>query len=500
MKLKIELLEKYPWFRHESAMKQEGKGGQIKALASIEVDENEKKYDFNRIEIMAVSDHPTQLHSNLLRIGGKNLKKICKHKSGNPSSEKDHLMSPSAYKVILRRDSSDKMRIDTEGHESYLPENFTSLQDFLPNCVDNENMRFWIGGERGIELTGVTPYSKSKLDPAVNRTEEEILANGVHVQDVLKRRYKIDFCKSSNEECTFIKNCRDCCVFFDQQLRSKEEKGRNKRNRKKDDEFCEENKLETLLCNGDMYKQRLKVTCELVYESETVTLTAYSDLMFDRKRYGVIQIDECSSDNIVLTNASLQTNTIIFEKLDIPKSMKFEVQYVYVMTDESELSENDVGDEIRTMKVNDDSVLGVGPRGDVLKIFNQATSGQILNMAMEGRCKVFLKLKIVDNMGCNGGEANMELKVYQHHCSFDNDLHNFDVLNASISDHDMSDETNPSCFLCSTRIQKARDQFKKFSENVSKSKVVRRSLHSPEQQPFRKKQAISKLNTFLPFS
>ena len=40
MKLKVELLEKYPWFRHESAMKQEGKGGQIKALVSIEGNEN----------------------------------------------------------------------------------------------------------------------------------------------------------------------------------------------------------------------------------------------------------------------------------------------------------------------------------------------------------------------------------------------------------------------------------------------------------------------------
>ena len=388
------------------------------------------------------------------------------------------------------------MQIDTDGHESYLPENFDSLQELLPSCVDDENLRFRIGGEWGLELTGITPYSRLKLDPAVNRTEEEILANGVHIQDVIKRRYKLDSCKSSNEECTFIKNCKNCCDFFDQQLRSKEEKGRNKRNRKNDDEFCEENKLENLLCNGDMFKQRLKVTCELVCESETVTLTAYSDLMFDRKRYGVIQIDECSSDNIVLANASLQTNTIIFEKLDIPKSMKFEVEYFYVMTDESDLSENDVGDEICTMKVNENSVLGVGPRGDVLKIFNQATSGQILKMALEERCKVFLKLKIVDNMGCNGGEDNMELKVYPHHCSFDNDLHNFDVLNASISDHDMSNETNPSCFLCSTRIQKARDQFKKFSENISKSKVVRRSLMSPEQQPFRKKPAPSMLNIF----
>ena len=82
------------------------------------------------------------------------------------------------------------MQIDTDGHESYLPENFDSLQELLPSCVDDENLRFRIGGEWGLELTGITPYSRLKLDPAVNRTEEEILANGVHIQDVIKRRYK----------------------------------------------------------------------------------------------------------------------------------------------------------------------------------------------------------------------------------------------------------------------------------------------------------------------
>ena len=75
MYLNIRLLEKYPWFRHESAMKQEGKGGQIKALISVEGADS-KKYQMNRAEIKLISDHPTKLHSNLLRIGGKNLNHI----------------------------------------------------------------------------------------------------------------------------------------------------------------------------------------------------------------------------------------------------------------------------------------------------------------------------------------------------------------------------------------------------------------------------------------
>ena len=191
MYLNIRLLEKYPWFRHESAMKQEGKGGQIKALISVEGADS-KKHQINRAEIKLISDHPTKLHSNLLRIGGKNLKKLCKHQTNKSNSENAPFMSPSAHKIVLTRDESQKMRINKMGHESYLPSNFDDIQKFLPTWVDDKNNIITIGGENGLEVTGTLTYSKSRADPTVNRHEEEIRRNGCHVQDVLKHRNKIE--------------------------------------------------------------------------------------------------------------------------------------------------------------------------------------------------------------------------------------------------------------------------------------------------------------------
>ena len=92
MYLNVRLLEKYPWFRHESAMKQEGKGGQIKAVITVE-GEDSKIYKINRAEIKLISDHPTKIHSNLLRIGGKNLKKLSKHQTDTSNSESKPFMS-----------------------------------------------------------------------------------------------------------------------------------------------------------------------------------------------------------------------------------------------------------------------------------------------------------------------------------------------------------------------------------------------------------------------
>ena len=295
---------------------------------------------------------------------------------------------------------------------------------------------------------------------------------------------------TSRQECNYSKNCENCEVFFSEQLRLKDEKLRKQKNFNNNEESIEANKLETMMCNGGMHKARLHVTVELISGSDEVSLTGCSELMFDRKRYGLIQIDDISSDSVLCENASLQCLTVIFEKIDITKSMKFEVEYFYVMKDksgQSEITERIAADEICPVEVNGSSVCGVGPKGDVLKIFNIATSGKVIKMAMEGNYELFLKLRLIDNNGCIGGEANIQLNVYPHKCQFDNDLHNLDVWNASFSDHELSDKKNVSCFLCMSRVKTAREQYKQFSKNNPKIRVASRCHSDSEQQPPRKK-------------
>ena len=73
MELKINLIETNIWFRHESAMQKEGKGGFLKGTISIE-GANISNYKLTKMELSLVSDHDSRLHCNLLRIGGKYFK------------------------------------------------------------------------------------------------------------------------------------------------------------------------------------------------------------------------------------------------------------------------------------------------------------------------------------------------------------------------------------------------------------------------------------------
>ena len=113
MKLKIDLYETNIWFRHESAMQNEGKGGFIKGNIGIE-GLSRSNYSLEKIEISLASEHDTKLHCNLLRIGGKYFRK-----NGNGGSQKC-FMSPSSYKVTLIRDRFNKLIIDTSKHGNYL--------------------------------------------------------------------------------------------------------------------------------------------------------------------------------------------------------------------------------------------------------------------------------------------------------------------------------------------------------------------------------------------
>ena len=158
------------WFRSESELQNEGKGGFLRGKIRIKgIDKNVETV--RRIELSLLSSHATKLHCNLLRISPKN-KEFHRKAHQTTKSVTDSVMSPSAYSVVLVRDSNETFKIDRTNH-GYLPSGFKvgemwdeENQTLTLGEKESENNPFVNGSpvdkEYGLCLTIVKPLSKQE--------------------------------------------------------------------------------------------------------------------------------------------------------------------------------------------------------------------------------------------------------------------------------------------------------------------------------------------------
>ena len=104
-------VEENHWFRSESELQNEGKGGFLNREIRVKGLDPSKE-EVKKIVLSLVSSHISELHCNLLRIGLNSFDKT--------SQKCDGLMSPAAYSIVLIRDTENGFKIDLSNHD-YLP-------------------------------------------------------------------------------------------------------------------------------------------------------------------------------------------------------------------------------------------------------------------------------------------------------------------------------------------------------------------------------------------
>ena len=465
---RVELDDLNPWFRHESAMQNEEKGsflkGQIKIGGS-----DDKGYNIVKIEISLISNHESELHCNLLRIGGSQFKRNETASKSNVNGEMTCAMSPSSYKVRFIRDQDDKLIIDTDAHKSYLLPDIDNRQKSIPSLVDKSTKCLRLG-EGGLHLT------------VIKTVEDGRRNNFVHFLDVLKRRYKEEQCPSYPQKCSDDWDCVNCIRFAEKKLcmSSMSKKLKRKCSNAMDpaDEILndqnngsipeieipnESGNLAYFMKNGGIHQGILKVETWLEKDSVIEKSVGYSELLFARMRFN-IEIDTTCSDYAILDNASLYSLIIVLAKSGAVKSKRIDAQFVYRHKSDKFEVERDVStNEISIINIFNHPVRRVGAKGDTLQIFFRASKGTTLASASQQEYILSIILKLVDNNGFVGNKSKLDLECYPHECTFDQDLKAVDKLYDSFN-HKTSLQRNPRCLPCTMLVQKARKQYRKIHQ------------------------------------
>ena len=477
--MKITLYDKTHWFRSESELQNEGKGGFLRGEITVDgIDVSKEK--IHKLELYLVSGHDSELHSNLLRIAGKDFKR-----RENANQKENYFMSPSAYKVILLRDSANTFRINTTDHDSYLPSDIKDIPFW-----DEERQTLTLGDRGGLPLTIVKPLSKQE-----HGTENG--KHAVHIRDVLKRRKEDeineDLEKNRNEFRTQAQQKQE----FDRRMKDFDEKELCTISRKRKNADKNHETLLSFLSEGEMHKARLKVVCWITSQKveneednnnkgDMRKIEGYSEVIMASNRYAM-EIDKIRTNVTVLDHASLQVLTIILNKCKATLKMKFDAEFLYQQKgDDGGLKQLVSDSEIKIIKVNDDSIVRVGG-GQTLQLFINTTCGTILNMVKRKDLVLFLKLKVLDDSGLVGAEDMIEVGCVEHSCGYDATLAHFDTfLNMVIQDETISHlvstnklECTP-CPLCLFQGCHARKQYHAEVECESLSKGKRRSSNSSD--------------------
>ena len=167
-------------------------------------------------------------------------------------------------------------------------------------------------------------------------------------------------------------------------------------------------------------------------EDDTRKIVGYSDWIVASNRYAM-EIDDplfpkFRTNVTVLDHSSLQIITVILHKCKATLKMKFEAAFLYQQKGDNGGLNCLVSDnEIKIIKVNDDSVLRVGG-GQTLQIFITTNCGTILNMVRRGELDLFLNIKVMDDSGLVGAEVTTEVGCIPHNCASDARLAQFDKL------------------------------------------------------------------------
>ena len=209
----VNLSDHNPWFRYESEMQDEEKGSFLKGNISID-GPDVNSYKVTKLKISVVSHHKSELHYNLLRIGGAHFKCEEKESDDNDRGAKGKIrrtMSPSCHSVTLLRDENDKLVLDASSHKSYLPADIDSKKELVSSLIWNEDQQCLKLGDGGLQLTVITPRQDT-------RTSTQDQSQFVHKNEVLKRRFKEEQCPNYPETCTNDLDCKYCIKFLEEEL------------------------------------------------------------------------------------------------------------------------------------------------------------------------------------------------------------------------------------------------------------------------------------------
>lgn len=424
-------LEESHWFRSESELQNEGKGGFLRGKITIKGLDTLKE-EAKKIVLSLVSNHSSELHCNLLRIGLNSFNKT-KQKS-------DGLMPPAAYSIVLIRDTSNCFKIDPLNHD-YLPSglNEVGFWDDTSNTLnlgEKSSQNNILPKESGLCINIVKPLSKQdlKIDSSKkychirqvlkqikeDETRKELAGNLRFPTQVLKdkelERLMADFVKNElNEDCS----------------NSKRKKQGSK-------------SLETILAEGEMHKAKLKVTVYIgpkdtendnYDSSKIIEIENTSEWICASNRYG-FKIDPVTTKAVILDHSSIMDLTIFLEPCKLTSKIAIEAQFLCGQKKNGDGSRTEIkDDEIEILNINGKPVYRDKLGSVVLQIFlktncGDGTSDTNLNRVKNGIMKdgtkiefgLYLRLRVLDESGYIGAEDTIELSCLPHDCLYDAQL------------------------------------------------------------------------------
>ena len=476
------------WFRSESELQNEGKGGFLVGKVRVKgVDPLKETID--KIVLTLVSSHSSEMHCNLLRIGLNSF-----HKT---SQKCDGVMLPTAYSVELIRDTDGTFKIDTTNHD-YLPSGLNAVgfwneatqtltlgeKGFQNNHLPNGSL---VEKESGLCLNIVKPLSKQDQ-------KNESSKKFCHIRQVLKQTKEDALQKQLAKDKKFSSQKqkdkeleRLMTDFVQNELNEDSSNSKRKKQALKN--------LETILAEGEMHKAKLKVTVYIGRKDvennnnelkSVEQIENFSEWILASNRYG-FKIDDLTTKSVILENSSIWDLTIFLETCKITSKMQIEAQFLYGQKSKGDGTKDEIGpDEITILPINGKPVYRDKLGQVALQIFIKTKSGEKLNlikhgMVVDGRhidFGLYLRLRVLDESGYVGAEDTIEINCLPHDCPYDAQLASEDDKYRDIIKDEVIQRWSDNgtlqyapCQICRLWGRQARTQYlQKMSSNSAGSK------------------------------
>ena len=476
------------WFRSESELQNEGKGGFLVGKVRVKgVDTLKETID--KIVLTLVSSHSSEMHCNLLRIGLNSF-----HKT---SQKCDGVMLPTTYSVILIRGADGIFKIDTTNHD-YLPSELNDVGSW------NESTQTLTLGEKGFHnnrLPNGSPVEKESglclniVKPLSKQDQKnESTKKFCHIRQVLKQMKEDKIRKLLAEDRKFAtKEQKDkelerlMTDFVRNELNEDSSNSKRKKQALKS--------LETILAEGEMHKAKLKVAVFISQKGvennnnelkKVEEIENFSEWILASNRYG-FKIDNSTTKSVILDNSSIWDLTIFLETCKITSKMQIEAQFLYGQKNSGDGTKEEIGpDEITILPINGNPVYRDKLGQVALQIFIKTKSGEKLNLVKNGisvggqniEFGLYLRLRVLDESGYGVVGDTIELNCLSHNCPYDAQLAIKDDEYQDIIKDEVikrwSDDGKLSylpCILCQIWGRQARTQYlQKMSSNTAGSK------------------------------
>ena len=484
------------WFRSESELQNEGKGGFLCGKIRITgVDQSSECV--KKIRLSLVSNHSSQLHCNMLRIGLNSFHKQF-HKKEDSTQGGDGTMTPTAYSVVLTRQSENTFKIDLSNH-GYLPSGLkevafwdestqtltlgekSSQSNRLENSLHPEK-------ESGLCLTIVKPLSKQDQ-------KKESSKRYCHIREVLMKRMEEKFLnqltedknlvteEQNHQELERLKN-----EFAKKELNEDSSALKRRKERK-------EKTLESILAEGEMHKGQLKVEVYIGPKNEFENnnnewekVWCTSKWIQASNRYG-FKISK-STNALILDHSSIWLLTVFLDTCKITSKMPIEAQFLYGRNGYGYKEEIST-EEIEILPINGKSVCRDKLGQVALQIFLKTNSGEsnsdtkLNRVRNENEFGIYLRLRVLDESGYVGAEDIINVRCEPHDCPYDKTLSEKDQEYGNI----IRDETiqrwqkdgkltHLPCTACRLMGMHARTEYLSKSPIASQASKRRSSHHS----------------------